>query len=540
MSAPVSFGDVIKALELINWIRNHCFDPVNNAQVRYLEFKREVEGLGRQLNDFQDAFRLLVGHVSPDSHVLDAPQKQAVLKQEADKLIGNFLQTLQECKTLLQAHFKLDNKKGTILDNAFWGASTQAKVEDLRRRIQAHANKISLFIEPVRMRLDSDVVSNTHEILEILTEHEKIKLPDIPSSLDARFRNALSQNQAIKITHPSKIPIQEGIDIMTLHYRQSTLMSSGTLSDQTAEQYLHLVKAHWLVETLNKSDALKEIRRGHLYKRIIKQVERGIAEQYERKKIPRYSEKELRALNSSAFELWPTPIIVEEPSLTQAVDREELLARLPMVSTSSEKRELYIFRVDDRNLRIVHLRGVRETERFFNLLTDSLMPFYTISSGTRAEWNVLMFYGNGAAKTDYALQSRSDVLLLQQAFTGYETVAYSEHISCAATYKRTFRDGQRLCIGEIQLWQWPTVDSISTPPASPKFTEHTSTVSSVLSGSSYSRVSRAFHGTNRSIVSVSEAESGKTVVVATLPPSPMIMAFLQDARTYTFWQVKCE
>jgi hypothetical protein len=543
MSSPFSFGDVIKALELINWIRNNCFDAVNNAQVRYLEFKREIEGLEKQLRGFRDAFELLVGHVGSGSYILDAPQQQAVLKQEADRLIGNFLRTLQECQKLLQAHIKLDNKKGTILDNAFWGASIQTKVEDLRRRIQAHTDKISLFIEPVRMRLDSDVVANTHDILEILTQHigstKKFNLPVIPISFDERFRNALLRNPPVILTQPSEIPLQEGVDIMTLHYRQSTVMSSGALGDQTAEQYLHLVKAHWLVETLIKSDALEKTRPGHLFRRIIKQVEKGVAEQYQRKKIARYSEEELCALNASAFELWPQPIIVEEPPLTQPIDREELLARVPMVSHgSNEKRELYVFRVDDQNLRIVHVRGVRETERFFNLLTDSLSPVYTIASGLRTEWSVMMFYGSGAAKTDYPLQSRADVLELQQAFTGYQTVTRSENVSCAATYKRTLRAGQSISIGEVQLWQWPIPDPVPKLPAAPTSPRRASTMSSVLSGSSYSRVSRAFHETNRSIVSVSEADSGKTVVVAALPPSPVIMAFLQDAKTYTFWQIK--
>lgn len=545
MSSPVSFGDVIKALELINWIRNNCFDPVNNAQVRYLEFKREIEGLEQQLKGFRDAFEQLVGHVSPEAYILDAPQQQAVLKQEADRLIGDFLRTLRECEKILQTHIKLDDKRGTVLDNAFWASSTQGRIEDLRRRIQAHADKIALFIEPVKMRLDSDVVANTYDILEILTEHvgltRKSKLPTIPSHLDTRLRNALLQNQNIKVSHPCKIPLQEGVDIMTLHYRQSTVMSSGSLGDQTVQQYLHLVKAHWLVETLIESDAIQNTRPGHLYRRIIKQIERGIAEQYQREKITRYSEEELCALDTSAFELWPPPVIVEEAPLTQPIDREELLARLNMVpQASNEKRELYVFRVDDRNLRIVSVRGMRETERFFNLLTDSMMPFYTITSEQRTEWNVLMFYGSGTAKTDYPLQSRADALSLQQALTGYQTVVYSEAVSCVATYKKLLRDGQRLFMGEVQLWEWPILDPASKPPASPRSPQHASTFGSVLSGSSYSRVSRAFDQTNQSVVSVSEAESGKTVVVAALPPSPMIMAFLHDDKSYTFWQVKCK
>jgi hypothetical protein len=548
MSLPVSFGDVVAALQLISWIQSTCIDPDNNAQVRYLEFKREIDSLEKRLIEFRDTFHQAITQVSDhDSSLLDAATRHKVLKQEADILIGDFVTTLTDCETLLRAHVKYDTKRGEILDNLFWHSSTQAQVEDLRRRIQAHAHKISLFVEPVRLQLATDTAARTHDILEILMAHvglsNKVELPNIPSSLDEKFQDALSRHTTIKVRDPSRIPLEEGVDVMILHYRKCTALSNGLVTHQTVEQYLHLLKAHWLVETLLKSDTLKRTRPGHLYRRIIKQVQQSIAEQYKREEIARYTEDELCALNISDFDIWPPKVIIPEPPLTEPTGREEVLARLPVASQSSnEKRELFVFRVDDRNLRIVYLRSsndqsqrIRETQTSFDLYSDRLVPFYAIATGPRTEWNIQMFYGNGASQADYPLQTRSDAFKLQQAFIGYETTAYSERVLCAVTHKKSwpFPDGEDVSNGEIQLLQRP----VPTPsPSSPRSPPANSTMSSMRSGSSYTRASWTFRDTNPSLTSVSEAESGRPVVVTALPPSPLIIAFTQNTDTYIFWQ----
>ncbi|KIM98695.1 hypothetical protein OIDMADRAFT_57041 [Oidiodendron maius Zn] len=552
MSSPVSFGDIVRALELIDWIRTTCIDPDNNAQVKYLEFKREIEGFENRLIEFRDALRLAIAQVDGQaSRLLDAVPRHEVLKQEADTLIGDFVSTLTDCQTLLRAHAVFDSRRGTILDNLFWHTSTQAQVEDLRRRIQAHADKISLFVEPVRLQLATDTAAQTHDILEILMEHvglsRRIELPNIPSSLDEKFRDALSRHNTIQIVHPYRIPLEEGIDIMTLHYRKSTAVSNGSVTDQTVEQYLHLLKAHWLVEILLKSDSLKKTRPGHLYRRIIKQVRESIAEQYEREEISRYTEDELCALNMSDFYIWPPKVVVPEPPLTEPAGREEMLVRLPMASSpSNETREIFVFRADDRNLRIVYQRssndqnqGIRETETFFDLQSDRLIPLYAIATGPRTEWSMQVFYGNGRSQADYPLQTRSDAFKFQQAFIRYETTAYSKDVSCTVTQKKIWpsRDGQHVFDGEIQLLQWPIPNP---PPSSPRSPPPNGTMSSMRIQSSFSRASWSFSDANPSLTTVSEAESGKVVVVTALPPPPLIIAFTQDAGTYAFWQIELD
>jgi hypothetical protein len=98
---------------------------------------------------------------------------------------------------------------------------------------------------------------------------------------------------------------------------------------------------------------------------------------------------------------------------------------------------------------------IRETEMFFDLQNDRLAPLYAISTGPRTEWSIQVLYSNSASQADYPLQTRSDAFKLQQAFIRYEIAAYSEQVSCATTYKKSWpqRDGQHVSGGEIQLLQ---------------------------------------------------------------------------------------
>jgi hypothetical protein len=521
-------------------------DPDNNAQVRYLEFKQEIDSFEKRLVEYRDSFHQAISLVNDHESLFEAVQRHKILKQEADAVIGDFVTTLTDCQTLLMTHNKLDSKRGNVLDNFSWHSWTQADVDLLRRRIQAHADKISLFVEPVRLQLATDTAAKTYHILEILLKQAglsvTVELPKIPSSLDDKFRAALSRHSTIQILHPSQIPLEEGVNVMTLHYQKSAAMSNGSVSDQKVEQYLHLLKAHWLVETLLKSNTLKRTPQGNIFRQIIKQVQQSIAEHYKRDSSTPCTEDELSALSISDFDIWPPKMVKPEAPLTEPVGREEMLVRLPVCSQSAnEKRELFVFRTDNGNRRIVYVRSsngqpqrIRETEKPFDLQNDRLAPLYAIATGHRTEWNMQMFYGNDALQADYPLQTRSDAFKLQQAFIGYETIAYCEQLSCVATYKKSWpqRDGQDVSGGEIQLLQWPVPDP---SPSSPKSPPLSGTSSSMQSGSSHTKASWTFRDANPSLTSISMAESGKPVVVTALPPSPLIIAFTQDTGTYGFW-----
>jgi len=570
MSLPVSLSDVLDAIRICQQIREKCFDPVNNAQVKYFDFKEDIIELEKRLSEFKDAFSQTLVHVDhPDSFLLGDDSIHDTLKQEADELVGDFTSTLKECHNLLADHVKFDSKRGNFLDNAYWHSSTEAKVNTLRSRIQIHVFKIRLFLEPIQPRLTNHILMNPNEILDLLRGSIRVELPEIPANLIIHFQDALKRDPPIPITDLNQIPLKEGINALILHHRQSLI---STETSRSVEQHLSLLKAHWLVEILSQSEALKQARSSHLYRRIIKQVEQRIAKQYARTDVSHYGNDALSTLEQSAFAIWPEKTVVPEQQPTEPMDQEEKLAELSLVHQQptepmdqeeklaelslvhqppNVKRSLFVFRVNERCLRIVDSRtpdnptlGPKELIHYFDLKNDRLVPVYTITTSPGAEWNIEIVYGNGAAPVAYPLKERADVFKLQRAFTGYDIPFYFGGVSGTVAYKASgalsyfMRDGQHDGHGEIQLWQWPQYGMAMDSPISPSTSVGNGR--SNTSESSHSIASRAFQGINPSVISISRDENGEEVVLSSLPPRPLLMAFTKDKTRYRIWKTDSE
>jgi hypothetical protein len=548
MASPFSFGDLVRAIELFEWVRKNCIDPKNNAQGKYQQFRRDIDVFAQGFNDFQDVFLRAIGHIN-DLDPLAAVSRYEALRQKAGRLIKELLETLKDCKDLLNKHIKLDSQRAKFLDNLFFSASTQDRVEELRQRIRDHADMISLLVQELTLQLTTETASRTREIRNRLAGSvENTELPNLASAFDSKLRQALARarHPTIPTSDPSQIPPKEGIDMMLFHYQQCTALPLGSFSKP---QYLHLLKSQWLVETILRSDELKQFQPDHLYHRVVEQVRHGIAELYQREEIQRYIACRPCDFTASDFEIWPQMPVKAEQPLTDPIEHESLLATVPVGPQSpDERRELFIFRKDNQHFRIVYLRSptdptqrVRETETFFDLSTDRLVPFYTVTTGTTNEWNMQMFYSSGASQVDYPLQTRGDAFKLQKAFIEYETVAFSESVRCTPTYKKKgFAIRKGLCVsrGEIQLLEWPLPDSIPPSGTSPRLS---GTIASTQSSSNLSRATQTFRDADPRLTSISEAVSERTVVVTALPQSPLVMAFTQmtanDVTTYTFWQI---
>ncbi|KAH0556313.1 hypothetical protein GP486_005761, partial [Trichoglossum hirsutum] len=556
MSGPVNFGDIVRAIEICVWIREKCFDPVNNAHIKYAEFKQDFLDLEQRLQQLQSAFegaRFQLEASDSSSH--------ALIKLEAEELVGDFKSTLKDCKALLEKYVKLDRQNATVLDNAFWHVSTQGKVAELRRRIQSHTYKIWLVVQPVQLGLVTDIAANVNEIRELLMVHlvEVNQLPEIPSSLQTRFRDALIRDCPPRLSDPRHIPLKEGFDALSQHFRQSTVQAIGSGINPTVEQYLNLLKAHWLVEILSKSESFKQTRQGSLFRRIVEQVKQGIAEQYAREGISRWSEEALGALNDSAFAIWPEQRMGAPPAITEPTSREEKLAEMTLVPQYPyEKQDLVIFRVSYKTLRIVQSQTLRNqslnqqvTEKIqttLDLHFDGLVPRYTVAPSHEKKWCLQITDGKGAGSVVHELQGRGQALEFQRAFVDYEAVSCFEHVSCAVTYRphgkvqslfRTFvRDDQSTGHGEIQLWQWPVPADSNGPPVSTAAPPAVNDMRSTRSGSSRTAASRTFEGLDPSIVSIREGKDGGELVVAEMPPPPLLMAFAEKKSIYTILQTE--
>ena len=276
MASPLNFGDIVKAVEICIWIKRNCFGSTSHADLRYAEFKKDITDLERRLHQFRATFETALDHT----------QDADTSKREADVLIGDFKSTLQQCQKLLRKYAKFDQGTPTILDNAFWHASAQLRVDELRARIQSHTYMIGLIVETTQLQISSKTLENTEFIIQLLTQPQSFvrntPLPDIPSRVDARFRDAVKRGPSFESLDTAHIPLKEGINALSLQYRQSTAQSANSEGPRTVEQYLSLLKAHWLWKTLSMSKEFDALRPGHLYHRLLMQLEQGIAKQYAR------------------------------------------------------------------------------------------------------------------------------------------------------------------------------------------------------------------------------------------------------------------
>ncbi|KFY67515.1 hypothetical protein V496_01535 [Pseudogymnoascus sp. VKM F-4515 (FW-2607)] len=528
MASP-SFGDIVKAIELCIVIQEKCLET--------------------HLKQFRSAFDRASAHLDDEQSVLapnQAGSVAAAIKREAVELVGDFKSTLEECDALLKKHVKLGSRGAKLLDNAFWHATTQGKVDNLRARLQSHTHKIWLIVVPVDLHLQSHALDAIYEIRALLTSQfgnvDVPGLPNIQLSVENRFRDALRRNPPVPFSEAAQIPLKEGIDILVILFRESTF--ERTMSETTAgvERYLNLLKAHWLVNILSDSEALRQTRLGHLNRRIINKIKQNIAKEYAREEVKQWirdCEINLENLDDSPFAIWPEKKIELPPLETEPNIGEEKLVQLALVPQCQyQKEELLVFGDNDCTLRIVqsqtyytseNQQRTRLPETTFNLKTDRLVPLYTIASSPDKKWCLQISSGLGARIITLELQNRADAFKLQTAFTGYQVASHCENVSCGLTYRvRRFniRKVQSEVHGEVQLWEWP--EPKRTPVAPPEVDSQPS----AQSLSSGSVATSFFEEIDPSILTITE----KTIVAA-MPRPPLLMVFTKDDKKYTMCEI---
>ena len=554
MAAPVSVSDVLTAIGICKNIYDNCYDPAKRASTSFINFRNDIRQLQNRLEQFHHAINNAHNYVGGvDDSVASAEEKRARFKKDAGELIGDFSSTLQECEQLLQVHCRFERRESWPVENFRWNTTIEPKIEILRKRLQSHTNMITLFVNPLQLDLALENVRSSYDILDLLRRTFG-EFPEIPDGIRNRFCENLKKDSPKNITSLTSIPLREGIDAMMQHFSESTVLFSGFGSNQTIEQYVNLLKAHWLTEILSQSQELRQTQAGHLYRRAIGQFETHVAKEYARKEVIRYSEDELLRLDEDAFAIWPKRVAIPDAPLPEPGEREEKLASVRLVD---EERELLIFKVDDRRLRTVEIRTKKENPQFrdripylFKLDTDLLVPYYTITPSPKTEWSVVLGYDKGDTSIAYPLQSRKAAFELQRAFLGYSPSHHVERtgfgtISKPFSRKASFfkrivnlvkQDVENFGIGELQIWEWPIARDITAPSSQGSVSAENSGAT-VHSGSTHTYASRILHSVDPSITSISQTEKGDELILSSLPPPPLLVAFIECGGTYTIWQV---
>ena len=431
-----------------------------------------------------------------------------------------------------------------------WAATTQKRVEDLRTRIQFHTQKIYLVIEPVQLRLATNIAGDVAEILWLMKLHlvpqEELIFGNIPEWLATRFCDASAKNPPTTYTDIAHFPLKEGFDSLYRHFRQSTVQFiDDEAGEQTIEQYLELLKAQWILETLKKSISYREARHGSLYTRVIGQVEQRISKQYRRQDLVKFSDDDLARLNSFAFLIWQAETETTPKRLVDQHDQEEKILEIALsVPAGIRKYDLLVFRRSATTLRLVRNSveddsGISHPEsEKINTHVDRFIPWYAIPTSSPT-LSVEICSGNGTGGTTYDFRNESDIFNFQRSITGYQVV-YDMASARWALNKQQLHFGTKILegIGRMQIWLWKPLPSMQALSAeSPRLP--TSSSSSLSDNSQWTNttnatVAKVTQRCDSSIVSVAESANGDSVIAAVKPHLPTVLIFTKLEEKYTF------
>ena len=524
---------------------------MRHSDVKYLQFSKDVRRLDERLRQLRDALQQAVEQ--SDDLDLDAQGTYArsnPLKRESEELIGDFNSTLKECREILVSNVSLQRDRAGFIQNVVWNASTQKRVDDLRTRIQFHCQKIYLVIEPVQLKLATNIAGDVSEILFLMKQHlipqQELLFGHIPSWLAVRFCDALAKDAPISYTDIARFPLKEGFDALYRHFRQSTVQFiDDETGAQTIEQWLELLKAQWILETLKQSKSYSGARPGSLYTRIIGQVEQRISKQYGRQDLVRFSDNELAKMSSSAFLIWQPALQSTSKRLLDQSDQEEKILELALSAPAgTRKHDLLVFRRSATTLRLV--RNVVEDDsgashpesEKINTHLDRFIPWYAIPSQSPT-LSVEICSGNETGGTTYDFRNEADIFNLQRAITGYQVVYDLPRVEWALN-KQRLKLGSNILegIARIQIWLWKPLSSVQVQPLeSPQLS---TSASSSVSGNSHwttttnATVAKVTQRCDSSIVSVAENPDGDSVIAAATPHLPSIVIFTKIEQKYSF------
>ncbi|KAF1950148.1 hypothetical protein CC80DRAFT_246106 [Byssothecium circinans] len=556
MSFGISVTDILKLFEGCVWLLAR-FDKNNSADEQLKYFISDVQLLEKRLWRLAQALEdALERCLHPE---IDARE----LKCDLQDLVGDAGHTIDEAKDLARNHIRIQRNAAGFIHNVVWAAHAEPKAENLRKAMQFHAQKIFLVIEPVNLKLLTTIDGKVDEMLaklDQLLERSGVipyTLPALPGWLDTRFREALFTDQPIPFEQPSNIPLREGFDALYLHYRESTYaFRDQETAEQTAEQYLNLLKCQWLVNVLRSGDHF--VRAGPLYPRLLKQIEQRIIKEHQRTDIIRFQDDELIRLSPTAFMIWPPQQVVEVRNATDPNHDEHILLRLTLTTPLvGEKDSVVVFRTGPATLRIARRSSDRagtpyyENEHY-NIHQDAFVPYYAIAEHPPAPrrhsaaplsqplpFNISIYRGNATGAIDYRLGSDADVYNFQRAVTGYQVV-FDKSVTWGM--KQSGIRGQlSRGKGRMQIWHWKPLEELAT--ASEQVTSPTMSTRSPRSHDSTTSdavVERLVQRRDTSVYTVDARNTSGPVISAITPTHPVIVIYGKSNEMYTYYHIELD
>ncbi|KAK4208074.1 hypothetical protein QBC37DRAFT_432488 [Rhypophila decipiens] len=488
-------GDMVKALEIINWILVNCFRKSNAADVRYTQFGSDLEKLDFALKKLQEV--LSAAHLALDPFVDDAKY-----------IAGDFVKTVKACKELFAKKERFKKKAG-FLGNAKYAIWDHPQFEGLRGQLLFHSQTLNL----VTASVDTDLLLRIYQDVSELLERQRspggtreIHRPRnlVPAWLDNTFKENVTLSPPRNFTNVKDIPLRDGCLALRQHFYRLSKHGIETHSgrEQSILQYVYLLKCAWLIDVLKGGDHFDSRSPGEPLRRFLSNVEMEVYNRlrnWAKSKETPITEEELTATlaaNNDAFLIWEA---VEQRKRMLAWEPKEGEQKLAEISLADDER-LIVFRCGPTTRRMVVvieteddvIQSKHQGEVYLDIRLDQFIPLYTMSTGQK-DLRVLIYRQNVATPDEYRLADKRAAWTLQQAITGYKVRADERDVELEILLPVWSSPSSRKeqITGRAHAWAWEPLAQDSPQHVEEEPGEEIADLSSPSSRSfSFSRISR--------------------------------------------------
>lgn len=453
------------------------------ADLRYLEFGREIQSLGGSLSTLLS----VIANADKQNQLPRRPwhsdaERYGQSWDVLPEVVGDFKKTLDECDSLLKDRSKFQYSQGGFIENVIWWSSVEGDVNALRERVRFHMMKLTFVAKPFELHLLLGIKrelemlrTDVRELRTILIDGIRHKDSSSSTYLQScelepeianRFVQALESSKPTSFQSQTDIPLKEGFEALVYHFANSTILFNPRPElgqrDPEEPQYLNLVKCRWIAQTIRQSVSFRSAGPDSLWADYMKELEddmRGQFRRFDTGQLVRPPSERIFLLPESCFSIW----FVQEPptrpaDLAEQRPLEEKILELTLPGTSGTRMStITVFRKSESKVRLVTTTKDNQNQYFHhekethvNMEADRLIPTYaTPSDASTMTNNVLICTNEGQDPEWYSLKNPNDVLHFQRALTGFFVSRQMLNISWSIEgSSKTNKSGK----GRLQLW----------------------------------------------------------------------------------------
>ena len=459
------------------------------VDLKYYQFLSDIRILGHSLEKLRDVVEQYERQ-NTSAEWFRRAQRQDSSERLWARLTGDFLQTLEECHSLLDRHNYLRNGRSKFSSNIRWWLTAEGAVDNLMARLKFHIDAVQWYTKPSEFQA---AVQNAIEVQDLRRRMENLQRlivngPEksrnlrylvLSEELRQNFETALRDTGPKWVENESDWPLQEAFDSLAFHFAAGTVrfnptLETGRIPDRI--QYLELAKSIWVSDKIKQSPHFQGVGLESLWTDRMRQFEddvRGQLHRFEAGELEKPEEQSLLEIGPEFFSVSDRSQDDTNPlDAGQPGPHEEKILEIELPSDAAHRQStLLVFRENDTDYRLVTSTKQGDTlvtqydkEIEINIERHRLVPAYNNPfSGQTPRYNLLLYNEKGRKAKEFVCRSKGDIQKLQRALTGYR-VHHDMSITrwCINGSDRPGDFGK----GVVQLWQYkPLATTIETASA---------------------------------------------------------------------------